>query len=262
MTLVIVVLVLLLLALLLPYAVKILPEYERGVIFRLGKVRDVAKGPGLFLLIPVIDRMVKVNMQEVLSDVPPQDVITKDGATVKVDAIVYLRVIDAVNAIVEVEDYLLSASQQCVATLRSVCGTVPLNVLLSKRNEVTKQIQEIVDGVTGNWGVKVTRVEITDVILPNEIQRAIAREAEAEREKNAKVTLAKGESEAAQNLAEAARVIAEHPIAYQLRMLQTVSDVAIDKNSTIVLPIPIELLGLFQSAFGAKADRPSSPPTD
>lgn len=252
MSLVITVIVLFLLVLLLIESVKILPEYERGVIFRLGRVLERPKGPGLFFIIPLIDRMRKVSLQEIVSDVPAQDVITKDGATVRVDAVVYLKVVDAVDAIVEIEDYVGGTSQQCLSTLRSVCGAVPLDQLLSERDRLTTHIQEIVDGVTEHWGVKVTRVEITDVTLPADIQRAMAREAEAQRERSAKVTLAIGESEAAQKLAEAADLIADHPIAYHLRMLQTVSEVAADKNTTLVLPIPVELLGLFQSAFGSK----------
>jgi regulator of protease activity HflC (stomatin/prohibitin superfamily) len=242
----------LLILLVLTRSMRILPEYQQGVIFRLGRTLRAAKGPGLFLVWPLIDRMETVTLQEVLSDVPPQDVITRDGVTVNVDAIVYLQVVDATKAIVEVEDYMASVSQQCVATLRSVCGTVSLDELLSKRDEVTSLIQTIVDGVTENWGVKVTRVEITDVVLPAEMRRAIAREAEAERERRAQLELAKGEAEAAEQFKNAASIMADHPIAYQLRMLQTMAEVAAEKNSTLVLPIPIELLRFLQPPPSAR----------
>lgn len=259
MTFIVFAVVLILLVLLLVQSVRILPEYERGVIFRLGRTLRRAKGPGLFFIIPLVDQMKKVNFQEVLSDVPPQDVITKDGATVRVDAIVYLQVIDAVKALVEVDDYVGSVSQQCVATLRSRCGATSLNKLLSEQDDLASEIQAIVDGVTlTRWGVKVTSVEITDVILPAPMQRAMAREAEAERERLAKLELAKGEAEAAAWFAKAADAIAGNPIAYQLRMLQTVADVAAEKNTTLVLPIPIELLAAFQTAIGHKPDKPSA----
>jgi regulator of protease activity HflC (stomatin/prohibitin superfamily) len=251
MTLVVIVLVLVLLGLLLTQALKILPEFEQGVVFRLGRVVKRAKGPGLFFIWPLIDKMEKVSLQEVTDDVPPQDVITRDNVTVHVDAIVYFRVIDPVKAIVEVDDYKFATSQVCVTALRSVCGTVQLDQLLAEQDRLNSQIQTRVDKATDGWGIKVTRVEITDVVLPSDFQRAMAREAEAERDRRARVINADGEFQAARRLADAAEVMAEYPIAYQLRTLQTVTDVASQNNSTLVLPIPIELLGPFQAAFNA-----------
>lgn len=230
-------------------AIKIVKQYERGVIFRLGKVLSGAKGPGLFLIIPLIDKMEKVNLQIVTMNVPQQDVITRDNVTVRVDAVVYFKVIEPVKAVVEVQNYLFATSQVCQTTLRSVCGTAELDELLSERERLNNQIQQVVDDLTEPWGVKVTLVEIRDVVLPSEIQRSMAGQAVAERERRAKIINAEGEFQAAAKLAEAASVIARHPIAYQLRMLQTMTEVAGDQNSTLVFPIPIELLGPFQSAF-------------
>ena len=231
--------------------VRVVQEYERGVIFRLGRVVAGAKGPGLFFIIPFIDRMVKVNLQTVTMNVPAQDIITRDNVTVRVDAVVYFNVFQPVNATVNIQNYLFGTSQVAQTTLRSVCGTAELDELLSERERLNSQIQTIVDELTEPWGVKVTLVEIKDVALPTEIQRAMGRQAEAERDRRAKIINAEGEFQAAQKLADAAAVIAEHPIAYQLRMLQTMTEVAAEKNSTLVLPIPIELLGPFQRAFGA-----------
>ena len=231
-------------------AVRIVQEYERGVIFRLGRVVAGAKGPGIFFIIPIIDRMVKVNLQTVTMNVPAQDVITRDNVTVRVDAVIYFKVIQPVFAVVNVQNYLFATSQFAQTTLRSVCGTADLDELLSARERLNVQIQAIVDEKTEDWGVKVESVEIKDVALPQEIQRAMGRQAEAERDRRAKIINAEGEFQAAQKLADAAAVIAEHPIAYQLRMLQTMTEVAAEKNSTLVLPIPIELLGPFKSAFG------------
>ncbi len=225
-------------------------EYERGVIFRLGRVIAGAKGPGLFFIIPFIDRMVKVNLQTVTMNVPAQDIITRDNVTVRVDAVVYFNVFESVRATVAIQNYLFGTSQVAQTTLRSVCGTADLDELLSERDRLNGQIQAIVDDLTEPWGVKVTLVEIKDVALPTEIQRAMGRQAEAERDRRAKIINAEGEFQAAQKLADAAAVIAEHPIAYQLRMLQTMTEVAAEKNSTLVLPIPIELLGPFKAAFG------------
>ena len=244
-------LVLLVLAIIVIVAsIRIVQEYERGVIFRLGRVISGAKGPGLFFIIPFIDRMVKVNLQTVTMNVPAQDIITRDNVTVRVDAVVYFNVFEPVKATVAIQNYLFGTSQVAQTTLRSVCGTAELDELLSERERLNSQIQAIVDDLTEPWGVKVTLVEIKDVALPTEIQRAMGRQAEAERDRRAKIINAEGEFQAAQKLADAAAVIAEHPIAYQLRMLQTMTEVAAEKNSTLVLPIPIELLGPFQSAFG------------
>ena len=231
-------------------AVRVVQEFERGVVFRLGRVLPGAKGPGLFLLIPLLDKMVKVNLQTVAMGVPAQDVITRDNVTVRVDAVVYFQVVEPVRAIVSVQNYLFATSQVCQTTLRSVCGTAELDELLSERDRLNAQLQHIVDDLTEPWGVKVSLVELKDVILPQEIQRAMGRQAEAERDRRAKIINAEGEYQAAEKLSAAAAVIAEHPIAYQLRLLQTMVEVAAEKNSTLVLPIPIELLGPFQSAFG------------
>jgi regulator of protease activity HflC (stomatin/prohibitin superfamily) len=233
-------------------SIRIVQEYERGVIFRLGRVIAGAKGPGLFFIVPVIDKMEKVNLQTVTMNVPQQDVITRDNVTVRVDAVVYFNVIEPVKSVINVQNYLFATSQVCQTTLRSVCGTAELDELLAERERLNAQIQTIVDDLTSPWGVKVTLVEIKDVVLPQEMQRAIGRQAEAERDRRAKVINAEGEFQAAAKLSEAAAVIAEHPIAYQLRMLQTMTEVAAEKNSTLVLPIPIELLGPFRSAFGGQ----------
>lgn len=246
-------------------AVNIVKQYERGVIFRLGKVLSGAKGPGLFLIIPIVDKMEKVNLQIVTMNVPQQDVITRDNVTVRVDAVAYFKVVDAIKAVVEVQNYLFATSQVAQTTLRSVCGTAELDELLSERDRLNSEIQEVVDDLTEPWGVKVTLVEIRDVVLPSEIQRAMAGQAVAERERRAKIIGAEGEFQAAAKLSEAASVIARHPIAYQLRQLQTMVDVAGEQNSTLIFPIPIELLGSFQSAFtqphGDEHGRPVVPDT-
>ncbi|CAN5889248.1 MAG: slipin family protein [Euzebyales bacterium] len=249
--------VLFLLLVVLAASVRIVQEYERGVIFRLGRVIAGAKGPGLFFIIPFVDRMVKVNLQTVTMNVPAQDVITRDNVTVRVDAVIYFKVVESVKATVNVQNYLFATSQFAQTTLRSVCGTADLDELLAERERLNGQIQTIVDEKTEDWGIKVESVEIKDVALPGEIQRAMGRQAEAERDRRAKIINAEGEFQAAAKLSEAAAVIAEHPIAYQLRMLQTVTEVAAEKNSTLVLPIPIELLGPFRSAFGDPASPPS-----
>jgi regulator of protease activity HflC (stomatin/prohibitin superfamily) len=236
-------------------AIRIVQEYERGVIFRLGRVIAGAKGPGLFLIIPFVDRMVKVNLQTVTMNVPAQDVITRDNVTVRVDAVIYFKVIEPVKATVNIQNYMFGTSQVSQTTLRSVCGTAELDELLAERERLNSEIQRIVDDLTEPWGVKVELVEIKDVNLPNEIQRAMAHQAEAERDRRAKIINAEGEFQAAQKLADAAAVIAEHPIAYQLRMLQTVTEVAAEKNSTLVLPIPVELLGPFRSAFAGEDEK-------
>jgi regulator of protease activity HflC (stomatin/prohibitin superfamily) len=225
-------------------ALRILNEYERGVIFRLGRV-IAAKGPGLIILIPVIDRLVKVSLRLVALDVDPQDVITRDNVSVKVNAVLYFRVIDPVKAIIEVENYAYAMSQLAQTTLRSVCGQAELDDLLSEREKINAKLQEILDTHTDPWGIKVTTVELKQIDLPQEMQRAIARQAEAERERRAKVINAEGEFQAAAKLAEASGIIEGHPVALQLRYLQTMREMAAESNSTTFLPIPIELFKPF-----------------
>jgi len=234
----------LLLVIFLFMAVKVLNEYERGVIFRLGRVID-HKGPGLIILIPVIDRMVRVSLRTVTMDVPSQDVITRDNVSVKVNAVVYFRVMDPTKAVIDVENYLYATSQLAQTTLRSVCGQSELDELLAERDKVNLEIQEILDRHTEPWGVKVSMVEVKHIDLPTDMQRAIARQAEAERERRAKVINAEGEFQAAGRLAEAAVIIAKEPIALQLRFLQTLVEVAAEKNSTTIFPVPIDLLEPF-----------------
>jgi regulator of protease activity HflC (stomatin/prohibitin superfamily) len=246
---VVVVLILILLA----ASIRIVQEYERGVIFRLGRVIAGAKGPGLFFIIPIVDRMVKVNLQIVTLDVPPQDVITKDNVTVRVNAVVYFQVFQPVKAVVEVQNYLYATSQIAQTTLRAVLSKADLDDILSERDRLNQDLQRIIDDLTDPWGVKVALVEIKDVDLPQEMQRAMARQAEAERERRAKIINAEGEFQASERLAQAAEVIARHPIAYQLRYLQTVTEVSAEQNSTLVIPIPIDLLKPFQAAFGKDA---------
>lgn len=224
--------------------IRIVQEWERGVILRLGRVIG-AKGPGLFYIIPIIDRMIKVNLQIVTMNVPPQDVITRDNVTVRVDAVVYFQVFDSVKATVEIQNYVLGTSQIAQTTLRSILGQAELDQLLSERERLNDEIQRIIDELTEPWGVKVTNVEIKNVDLPQEMQRAMARQAEAERERRAKVINAEGEFQASARLREAAEVLAREPIAYQLRFLQTITEVSAEKNSTLVVPIPIELLSHF-----------------
>jgi regulator of protease activity HflC (stomatin/prohibitin superfamily) len=230
-------------------AIRIVQEYERGVIFRLGRVLSAPKGPGLFFIIPFIDRMQKVNLQTVTMNVPPQDVITRDNVTVRVDAVIYFHVVDPVRATIEIQNYLLGTSQIAQTTLRSSLGKAELDELLSRREELNDQLQLVIDELTEPWGVKVTHVEIKDVDLPETMQRAMARQAEAERNRRAKVINAEGEFQASQKLGEAADVIAQHPIAFQLRLLQTMTEVAAEKNSTLVLPIPVELFKPFIDAM-------------
>jgi len=237
-------------------SIKILAEYERGVIFRLGKLLDRAKGPGIVLVFKPIDRMVRVTLRTVVHDVPPQDVITRDNVSVKVNAVVYFRVVDARRAIVEVEDYKYATSQLAQTTLRSVLGQVELDDLLSQRERLNQQLQHILDDATDVWGIKVSAVEVKHVDLPPDMQRAIARQAEAEREKRAKIIHAAGELEASTKLSEAAAIIAAEPVAVTLRYLQTLTEIAAEKNSTIVFPLPIDLLTLLKqvtSGTGAEA---------
>jgi regulator of protease activity HflC (stomatin/prohibitin superfamily) len=230
---------------LLSSAIKIVNEYERGVIFRLGRVVG-AKGPGLFFIIPLVDRMVKVNLQTVTFDIPPQDVITKDNVTLRVNAVAYFNVVDPVRAVVAVQNYLVATSQISQTTLRSVLGQVELDDLLIKRDEINLQLQQIVDGVTDPWGVKVTLVEVKDVELPESMRRAMGRQAEAERERRSKIIHAEGEREAAASLSAAADVLDRSPGAMQLRLLSTMAEVAVERNSTLIFPVPVELLRFAQ----------------
>ena len=223
-------------------SIKILPEYERGVIFRLGKLFPRPKGPGVILVFAPIDRMVRVGLRTVVMDVPPQDVITKDNVSVKVNAVVYFRVMDPLRAIVEVENFHYATSQLAQTTLRSVLGQVELDGLLSEREQLNRRLQQILDTQTDPWGVKVSAVEVKHVDLPPDMQRAMARQAEAEREKRAKIILADAEFMASEKLAKAAEVIAKQPLAVTLRYLQTATEIASEKNSTLVFPLPMDLL--------------------
>jgi len=225
-------------------AIKIMKEYERGVVFRLGRVIG-EKGPGLIIIIPIIDRLVKVDLRVVAMDVPPQDIITRDNVSVKVNAVVYFRVMDSVNSVVVVENYLYATSQLAQTTLRSVCGQAEMDELLSAREKINNQLQEILDRHTDPWGVKVSMVEVKHIDLPQEMQRAMAKQAEAERERRGKVIAAEGEFQASQKLLEASEVISKNPVAIQLRFLQTVSEVATEKNMTILFPLPVELMKPF-----------------
>ncbi|HAM32488.1 MAG: hypothetical protein A2Z26_00505 [Deltaproteobacteria bacterium RBG_16_66_15] len=248
--------VLVLVLIFLSSAVKILNEYERGVVFRLGRVIG-SKGPGLILLIPAIDKMVRVDLRVVAMDVPAQDVITRDNVTIKVSAVLYFRVIDPNRAIIGVENYLYATSQLSQTTLRSVCGQAELDELLAEREKINAHLQEILDKDTEPWGVKVAKVEIKNIDLPQEMQRAIAKQAEAERERRAKVIGSEGEFQAAQKLSDAAKIIAENPIALQLRYLQTLREVAAENNSTTIFPVPIDLLTPFMQL--AKMVTPAPP---
>ena len=225
-------------------AIRVLREYERGVIFRLGRIIKT-KGPGLIILIPVIDKMVKVTLRLVAMDVPSQDVITRDNVSVKVNAVVYFRVMEPTKATIEVENYLFATSQLAQTTLRSVCGQVELDQLLSERENINTQLQNILDKHTDPWGIKVSTVEVKHIDLPQEMQRAMAKQAEAERERRAKVINAEGEFQAADRLAEAAAIIQKYPEALQLRYLQTLKEVAAENNSTTLFPIPIDLFKSF-----------------
>jgi regulator of protease activity HflC (stomatin/prohibitin superfamily) len=224
--------------------VKILKEYERAVIFRLGRL-VAARGPGIIYVIPLVERMQRVELRTVTMDVPPQDVITKDNVSVKVSAVLYFRVIDANKAVVEVVDYLFATSQLAQTTLRSTCGQAELDELLAEREKINTHLQEILDSQTDPWGIKVVSVEVKQIDLPQEMQRAIARQAEAERERRAKVINAEGEFQAAQKLADASAVISQHPMALQLRFLQTLTEVASENNSTTIFPLPIDLITPF-----------------
>jgi regulator of protease activity HflC (stomatin/prohibitin superfamily) len=236
--------ILLFLIIILIAAVKVVQEYERGVIFRLGRLQG-AKGPGLFFIIPLIDRMVKVDLRVVTLDIPAQEAITRDNVTVRVNAVAYFRVLDPNDAIVQVEDYRRATWQIAQTSLRSVLGQSDLDELLIHRDEINQKLQQIIDEQTEPWGIKVSIVEVKDVELPDTMKRAMARQAEAEREKRAKIIHAEGEYNAAQQLQDAAAVIAQQPAAIQLRYLQTLTEIAVEKNSTIIFPIPIEFLKAF-----------------
>lgn len=242
------ILILILILILVSMGFHVLREYERTVIFRFGRLaRGIVggNGPGVVVIIPFIDKLVRVSLRTVTMDVPAQDIITKDNVTVKVNAVIYFRVVDATKAIVDVEDYLYATSMIAQTTLRSVLGQSQLDDLLAKRDEINAQLQRIIDEATEPWGVKVTAVEVKNVDLPQEMQRAIARQAEAERDRRAKVIHADGEFQASQRLADAANVLSQHPSALQLRYLHTLVEVASDKNSTILFPIPIDLITPF-----------------
>ena len=227
--------------------VRVVQEYERGIVFRLGRVVTRPKGPGLFFILPFgIDRMVKVNLQTVAMNVPPQDVITRDNVTVRVDAVIYFQVVDPLKAVVAIQNYLFGTSQVAQTTLRAILGRVDLDDLLSERDRINDELARVIDDLTEPWGVKVTLVEIKDVDLPDTMQRAMARQAEAERDRRARIISAEGEFQASQKLSEAAEVMARNPQALQLRFLQTVAEVAAERNSTLVMPIPVELLSFFR----------------
>ena len=226
-------------------SVKILNEYERGVIFRLGKLLPAAKGPGLILVAWPIDRMARVSLRTVVLDVPPQDIITKDNVSLKVDAVVYFRVVDAVKAIVDVENYLYATRLLAQTTLRSILGQAHLDELLAERDRLGATLQEVIDQHTEPWGVKVTQVAVKAVDLPHEMQRAMAKQAESEREKRAKIIHASGEDEASKQLTEAAHTLASEPVALHLRYLQTLTEIAAEKNSTILFPVPLDWMKAF-----------------
>lgn len=225
--------------------IKVITEYERAVIFRLGRLLPTAKGPGVVFVFKPIDRIVRISLRTLVHDVPPQDVITKDNVSVKVNAVVYFRVVDPGRAVTEVENYLYATSQLAQTTLRSVLGQAEMDELLSEREQLNERLQTIIDRHTDPWGIKVSMVEVKHVDLPVEMQRAMARQAEAEREKRAKIIHAQGENQASQQLAEAAEVISANPVTLQLRYLQTLTEIAAEKNSTIVFPLPIDIMRAF-----------------
>ena len=243
-----------------PFAIRIVQEYERGVIFRLGRLQG-ARGPGLFIIIPIIERMVKVDLRTVTMDVPSQEAITKDNVTVRVNAVIYFHVLRPEESVVNVQDHVRATSQIAQTTLRSVLGQSELDELLSEREKINNSLQKIIDEQTEPWGVKVTVVEIKDVELPQSMQRAMARQAEAERERRAKIINAEGEYQAAERLAEAGRIMAAEPATLQLRFLQTLSEVATERNSTIIFPVPIDLISLFMDKLGNTGGAPAAAPS-
>jgi regulator of protease activity HflC (stomatin/prohibitin superfamily) len=226
-------------------AIRILPEYERGVVFRLGRLRPFDYGPGIFLLIPIVDRMIRVSLRTVVHDVPPQDIITRDNVSIKVNAVVYFRVMHPRKAVVEVENFHYATSQLSQTTLRSVLGQVELDELLSERDKINHELQTILDNQTDPWGIKVSAVEVKHVDLPEVMQRAMAKQAEAEREKRAKIIHAQGEMDASRTLADAARELGKDPQSMQLRYLQTLTEIASERNSTLIFPLPVELFRAF-----------------
>ncbi len=234
-------------------AIKILPEYERGVVFFLGRYQSV-KGPGIVLLIPAVQKMVRVSLRTVTMDVPPQEVITRDNVSVKVNAVVYFRVVGPDKAIIAVENFLYATSQLAQTTLRSVCGQAELDELLTERDKINKSIQEILDRQTDPWGIKVSLVEVKAIDLPEEMKRAMAKQAEAEREKRAKIIHAEGEMMASEKILEASSILSKNPISLQLRYLQTLTEIAAEKNSTILFPLPLDLVKPFMSAFNLKKE--------
>jgi regulator of protease activity HflC (stomatin/prohibitin superfamily) len=257
---VIVVLLIVFLGIVLASGVRILREYERGVIFRLGRL-IAQKGPGLIFLIPIVDRMVRIDLRTVTLTVPPQEVISKDNVTVRVNAVAYFRVIDANRAVTEVENFLLATSQIAQTTLRSVLGKAELDSLLSERERLNVELQQIIDEQTEPWGVKVSTVEVKDVELPTDMQRAIARQAEAERERRAKIIAADGEFQAAEKLSQAANIISQNPATLQLRYLQTLLDIGVNQNSTIVFPLPLDMVKPFVERGAASSVPPPSSST-
>jgi regulator of protease activity HflC (stomatin/prohibitin superfamily) len=226
-------------------SIKIVKEYERAVVFRLGRLLKAPKGPGIIIIIPVIDRWVRVNLRLVAMEVPPQDIITKDNVSVKVNAVIYFRVVEPNRAITDVDDYMYATSQMSQTTLRSILGQVELDDLLSERDRINMELQKVLDKHTEPWGIKVSTVDVKNVDLPQEMQRAIAKQAEAERERRAKIIGAEGEFQAAQKMVDAAALMEEHPISLQLRYLQTLREIAAEKNSTTLFPIPIDLIDVF-----------------
>jgi len=252
------------LAAILSAAIKVLPEYERGVILRLGRIQPL-KGPGLIIIIPIIDQLTRVNLRTQTYDIPPQDIITQDNVTVHVNGVVYFNVVEAVRSVLSIDDYRFGTQQIAQTTLRSVLGQTSLDDLLTKRDEINQRLQQVIDQVTDPWGVKVTIVEVKDVILPETMRRAMARQAEAERDRRAKVIHAIGEKEAAANLGDAAVILEQHPAALQLRTLGTLLELGAEKNSTIAFPVPMELLRLIETAAakdwtGSGTTRPTPSP--
>lgn len=241
-TLIIVIIILVVIVLL--HSIRIVREYERGVVFRLGRLLR-AKGPGIFILIPFIDRMVKIDLRTVTMDVPPQDVITRDNVPVSVNAVVYFRVVNPEDAVVKVENYITATSQIAQTTLRTVLGKSQLDELLAEREKISRELQQVIDEETDPWGVKVSIVEVKDVELPSTMQRAMARQAEAERERRAKIIHAEGELQASEKLAQAASILSKNPSSIQLRFLQTLTDISAEKNSTIIFPVPIDIIKPF-----------------
>jgi regulator of protease activity HflC (stomatin/prohibitin superfamily) len=244
--------IVLVLGVVLASAIRILREYERGVVFRLGRFIGV-KGPGLVLLIPFVDRMVTVSLRTITMDVPPQDVITRDNVSVKINAVIYFRVLDAAKAVIEVEDFLYATSQIAQTTLRATAGQAELDQILAEREQINQELQRVIDQQTEPWGIKVSVVEVKNVDLPQEMQRAIARQAEAERERRAKVINAEGEFQAAERLAEAAAIIQRQPAAIQLRYLQTLAEIATENNSVTVFPVPVDMMTAFMEKLTGKS---------